>query len=122
MFVVTEEWIESYKTKGGAWNKKQLAQIGVHWPPLAGWKARAVGRNISDAERQAFEAHSRNPAITVSEEISEEKVLDIYAFDDLIDNYQDAVREGCSQERINGRRALKDAYRAALRAAGKDDR
>jgi hypothetical protein len=46
----------------------------------------------------------------------EEKILDIYEFDDLIDAYQDAQRHGNSEDRVAARRALKDAYRAALKA------
>jgi hypothetical protein len=52
----------------------------------------------------------------------EEKILDIYEFDDLIDAYQTAQNEGTTKDRADARRSLKDAYRAALRAAGRSDR
>jgi sRNA-binding protein len=52
----------------------------------------------------------------------QEKVIDIFEFDDLIDAYQDAQNHGTTKDRADARRALKDAYRAALRAAGRSDR
>ena len=58
----------------------------------------------------------------VEESAPQEKVLDIYEFDDLIDAYREAQMVGYSDDRVKARRALKDAYRAALRAAGKDDK
>lgn len=57
-----------------------------------------------------------------SERVPEEKVLDIYEFEELIENYKDAQNGGAFLDRVNTRRALKDAYRGALRAAGKADR
>lgn len=53
---------------------------------------------------------------------TEEKVLDIFEFDDLIDAYHDSQHGGTYKDRVDARRALKEAYRAALRAAGKEDR
>lgn len=57
-----------------------------------------------------------------SEASAPEKVLDIHEFDELIDDYKSAQLiddiKGC----VAARAALKDAYRAALRAAGKSDR
>jgi hypothetical protein len=53
---------------------------------------------------------------------AQEKVLDIFEFDDLIDAYADAQCSGHYTDRVDARRALKDAYRAALRAAGRSNR
>jgi hypothetical protein len=58
----------------------------------------------------------------VVESTQQEKLLDIFAFDDLIDAYQTAQNDGTTKDRAEARRALKDAYRAALRAAGRSDR
>lgn len=58
----------------------------------------------------------------VGEIVPQEKVLDIYEFDDLIDAYSDVQRSGYYADRVKARKDLKDAYRAALRAAGKIDR
>jgi hypothetical protein len=51
-----------------------------------------------------------------------ENVMDIHGFDDLIDAYQEAQRSGGSMARVKARNDLKNAYRAALRAAGRSDR
>jgi hypothetical protein len=51
-----------------------------------------------------------------------ENVLDIHGFDSLIDAYQEAQRSGGSMARVKARNDLKNAYRAALRAAGRSDR
>jgi hypothetical protein len=40
-------------------------------------------------------------------------------FDELIDDYQIAQNGGTTKERVDARRALKDAYRAALAASAK---
>lgn len=121
MFVVTEEWIEKNRTKAGGWNKIQLEQLGVSWPAKSGWKKAAVGLKISDDERTIFEAHGAGPVAQKAPDAPQVTLMDIDAFDDLIDAYQDAQRNGNSQERADARRALKNAYRAALRAAGKED-
>jgi hypothetical protein len=55
-FVVTREWILNYRTQNGAWTSKQLAFIGVSWPPIAGWIKRAVGTKISVEAKAAFES------------------------------------------------------------------
>lgn len=52
----------------------------------------------------------------------QEKILDIYEFDDLIDAYKDSQHGGTVDESVAARKALKDAYRAVLRAAGRSDR
>ncbi len=128
MFVVTEDWIESNCTKAGGWNKIQLVQLGVVWPPnvvwppKSDWKKAAVGCVISDKEKNIFEAWGACSPNEVVTDTPQEKILDIFEFDDLIDAYQTAQNEGTTKDRVDARRALKDAYRAALRAAGKDDR
>jgi hypothetical protein len=53
---VTKEWIFENRTPRGAWTKKQLALIGVPWPPPEGWPTRAVGTVISDQTARDFEA------------------------------------------------------------------
>jgi len=35
---ITEEEIESRKTEKGGWTKSTLAEWGVQWPPVKGWK------------------------------------------------------------------------------------
>ena len=55
MFRVTQEWIEKFNSKDGAWTLDQLEQIGVSWPPLKGWKQRVEGMLISEERRARFE-------------------------------------------------------------------
>jgi hypothetical protein len=53
---VTEKWVITHARPGGAWSAKQLAAIGVSWPPKKGWKQRVEGMEISEEQRQTFEA------------------------------------------------------------------
>lgn len=59
---VTREWIDKFKTARGGWTKKQLAVIGVPWPPERGWKDRATGTKIDAAAQAQFEAGAEAPA------------------------------------------------------------
>ena len=34
----TKQLIETLKTKNGGWTKKDLAKLGISWPPPKGWK------------------------------------------------------------------------------------
>lgn len=64
MFVtVTSDLIDSGRCAAGGWNKHQLAILGVKWPPPTGWKARAVGRNITTAESIRFAALRGDPSM-----------------------------------------------------------
>lgn len=58
-FVVTKGWLETHGTRGCGFNRRQLAALGVAWPPASGWKHGLVGTEISDEARAAFE--SANP-------------------------------------------------------------
>lgn len=52
--LVTEALIESAKTAAGAWTRRQLAAIGVSWPPAAGWKKRCTGKRLNPQEVEEF--------------------------------------------------------------------
>ena len=54
MMIVTEEFLEKYKTPNGAWNAKQLALLGISWPPKKGWKRRSIGKCISEGNAKLF--------------------------------------------------------------------
>lgn len=58
-WLVTEAWIDEYRTPKGGWKAKQLAALDVTWPPANGWKKRAVGMTISNERRLTFEAFAR---------------------------------------------------------------
>jgi hypothetical protein len=60
MHTVTFEWITKYQTKNGGYTRNQLALIGVDWPPVSGWKDRAVGLTIPDEDAEMFEYISRH--------------------------------------------------------------
>jgi hypothetical protein len=46
MGTITEELIESYRTKKGGWTKHVLAAFGVSWPSQHGWKQTVLGKPI----------------------------------------------------------------------------
>jgi hypothetical protein len=64
MFKVSREWIDQFCTEAGGWTRDQLEVIGIEWPPIKGWKAKAIGRELTDEQRLRFE--SRIPAKEVS--------------------------------------------------------
>ncbi len=61
MFVVTIEFIEQNTTEAGAWNFAQLTVLGEPWPPVHGWKQRAVGRKLTDEDAALFVSYGANP-------------------------------------------------------------
>jgi hypothetical protein len=52
--ILTFDIIESGMSDYGGWNKKQLACIGVSWPPPSGWKWSVIGKNIKKRKIEAF--------------------------------------------------------------------
>jgi len=53
---ITNAWLVRFSTTGSeGWTRKQLACLGVAWPPRRGWKYRLEGREIPDATARAFE-------------------------------------------------------------------
>lgn len=53
--IITDEWITDNCSKSRGWTKKQLAALGVSWPPKSGWKKRVIGMEISEENRIIFE-------------------------------------------------------------------
>jgi hypothetical protein len=50
---ISHEVTEMFRTPAGGWTKKQLAEWGVRWPPMRGWRRRlALGLdpNIPDSK------------------------------------------------------------------------
>lgn len=60
---VTREFVHAHKTPKGAWTKRQLALLGVPWPPQNGWMVRIAGRQISDAAAAEFAALGAPPEL-----------------------------------------------------------
>lgn len=44
---VTIEEIEAKKTKNGGWTKDTLAEWGIPWPPVKGWKQRLIDQGAA---------------------------------------------------------------------------
>lgn len=53
--VLTKELIKSARTANGGLTKKQLAAIGVPWPPPKGWQEKKIGTKISQNQLQQFQ-------------------------------------------------------------------
>jgi len=52
--LLTKRLIEQGLSSNGGFNKKQLAILGVGWPPQKGWKNKLVGTVISQKQYQEF--------------------------------------------------------------------
>lgn len=56
MHRITKGWLREFSRNGQAgWNAKQLALLGITWPPPKGWLGDLLGQPISDDIRQQFE-------------------------------------------------------------------
>lgn len=53
--IVTRDWLEAHATKNRGFTREQLKALGVRWPPKKGWKDRLVGKEISEAQKTAYE-------------------------------------------------------------------
>ena len=56
--ILTEEFLSRASGATGAFSKRQLALIGIDWPPKAGWKHLVVGRDFPDDVLAALLAES----------------------------------------------------------------
>lgn len=52
--VMTEEIIKAGMSCNGGWYKKQLAAVGIMWPPKKGWKRKIIGKAFSRQTVQQF--------------------------------------------------------------------
>ena len=50
--IITNELIESLKTRNGGWTKRSLAVLGINWPPTKGWKNRIIGNELAITDLQ----------------------------------------------------------------------
>lgn len=51
---ITEELITAGTSERGGFSKRQLALLGVDWPPVSGWKKAIIGRSISEEDAEEF--------------------------------------------------------------------
>jgi len=58
--ILTKELMECGRSSAGGYNRKQLAAIGVEWPPQKGWLKDLIGKEIESSSYQAF-LHAANP-------------------------------------------------------------
>lgn len=59
---ITEDLIAAGTSERGGLSKRQLALLGVDWPPLSGWKKSIIGRSISDEDAEEFLRLARRKA------------------------------------------------------------
>jgi hypothetical protein len=60
MFTITDAWIDRHRSDRGGWTRTQIEVLGESWPLKAGWRRRAVGRQITDEARAQFERALRS--------------------------------------------------------------
>lgn len=46
----TEAEIEAYRSDAGGWTREALAEIGVNWPPIKGWRRRLLNGEDPNTE------------------------------------------------------------------------
>ena len=51
---ISEELIAAGTSERGGLSKRQLALLGVDWPPVRGWKKSIIGRAISEEDAEVF--------------------------------------------------------------------
>lgn len=56
MFVVTEEWLNEFRTPRGGWLNSQTLALGYDWPLEKGWKKKSFGMKITEESRKIFES------------------------------------------------------------------
>jgi len=57
MFKITRTWLNQYSRTGhSGWNAKQLAILGISWPPKAGWIYQVCSQFLEDEQKKEFEA------------------------------------------------------------------
>lgn len=52
--ILTRENIKAGGTSQCGFSRRQLALLGVHWPPMKGWLSRLVGTRIEDYQYRQF--------------------------------------------------------------------
>ena len=60
ILIFTKDMIEKGMSSRGGFNKKQLATIGVEWPPQKGWKHHLIGKTITKDQYEKFLYLSNN--------------------------------------------------------------
>ncbi|MNW15261.1 hypothetical protein D3C71_2137120 [compost metagenome] len=61
---VTNDWLLQSQTVKGGYNKRQLALLGIVWPPTRGWKHDVLDTEIPDDVAREFEDASGRQALS----------------------------------------------------------
>ena len=64
---ITNEMIVSAGTKGCGYTKKQLAAVGISWPPSKGWKAGLIGKVVPIRDWRRFSGEQSLDDMTTEE-------------------------------------------------------
>jgi hypothetical protein len=62
---ITREFLDAGRSERGGWLKAQLAILGVSWPPMRGWPARVLGKEIPDSAAERFVALKNTQRATI---------------------------------------------------------
>lgn len=65
-FTISLTWLRRHATKGAGWSRKQIEALGLPYPARAGWLERVAGKQITQAQRAAFEAAAKTKPGTSS--------------------------------------------------------
>ena len=52
--IITDDLIDAGRSLKGGWNARQLAALGVAWPPNRGWRRRLCGQVLPKAKVALF--------------------------------------------------------------------
>lgn len=50
----SQQFLIDGKSERGGWNARQLAAVGIKWPPAPGWRERFRVEGLSDAQKKLF--------------------------------------------------------------------
>lgn len=56
--VITNTYLNEFRTKKGAWTKRQIEALGLKWPLTQGWKADVIGNTIEPKNAAIFETEN----------------------------------------------------------------
>jgi len=69
--MITRQFIQANKTRGGSWMRAQLNVIGVAWPPRNGWIDRVCGNVITHKQAQVFMSFAGPKYVTTTSTVRE---------------------------------------------------
>lgn len=67
--VVTLEWLKWYANGPGGYNARQLAALGISWPPTKGWLRGLVGERVTADQAERFERFSKTQRVGEEQDV-----------------------------------------------------